>query len=277
MAVYAIGDLQGCYEEFRELLERLEFEPTRDRLWLTGDLVNRGPGSLEALRFVKSLGPAASVVLGNHDLHLLALASNPARRPRKSDTLSEVLEAPDRDELLAWLTRLPLVHVDAELGWAMVHAGLPPEWDLALARTCAEEVSAALLADPVAFFADMYGDQPDRYSPALAGADRLRFTVNCLTRLRLCAPDGRLLLEYKGPLSKAPPGAVPWFRVPGRATARDRIVFGHWSALGYYDADGVLGLDTGCAWGGTLTARRLDGPGGPVEVACATKRPFEAP
>jgi len=277
MAVYAIGDLQGCYDEFRQLLERLDFAPGRDRLWLTGDLVNRGPGSLEALRYVKSLGDAASVVLGNHDLHLLALASDPARRPRRSDTLDEVLAAPDRDELLDWLAHRPLVHVDAALGWAMVHAGLAPEWDLALAQRLAAEVTAALLADPVTFFASMYGDEPDCYSPTLAGADRLRFTVNCLTRLRLCSPDGRLLLEHKGPLSKAPPGALPWFRVPGRRTAHDRVVFGHWSALGYYDADGVLGLDTGCAWGGTLTARRLDAPGGPVEVLCRVARPFDSP
>jgi bis(5'-nucleosyl)-tetraphosphatase (symmetrical) len=268
MAVYAIGDLQGCYDELRGLLDRLGFDPGRDRVWLTGDLVNRGPGSLAALRYVKALGAAASVVLGNHDLHLLAVATDPAHRLKRGDTLDEILAADDRDELLAWLARRSLAHHDAALGWFMVHAGLPPEWDVATALACAAEVEAALSTAPRDFFAAMYGDQPDWWSEALSGADRLRFTVNCLTRLRLCTADGRLLLRHKGPLADAPAGALPWFRVPGRRSTGTRVLFGHWSALGYYDGDGVVSLDTGCVWGGQLTAVRLDAPGSPVHVNC---------
>jgi bis(5'-nucleosyl)-tetraphosphatase (symmetrical) len=268
MAVFAIGDLQGCYDEFRRLLDRLEFEPARDRLWLTGDLVNRGPGSLAALRYVRSLGAAVSVVLGNHDLHLLALASEPGHRLKRGDTLAEVLAAPDRDELLAWLGSRPLAVDEPALGWTMVHAGLPPQWDVATALACAGEVEAALASEPREFFAAMYGDQPDRWSPALEGAARLRFTVNCLTRLRLCARDGRLLLKHKGPPDQAPAGALPWFKVPGRLSADHRVLFGHWSALGYYAADGVVGLDTGCVWGGALTAYRLDAELPPVQLRC---------
>jgi bis(5'-nucleosyl)-tetraphosphatase (symmetrical) len=267
MAVYAIGDLQGCYDEFRALLDELRFESARDRLWLTGDLVNRGPGSLATLRHVKALGAAVTVVLGNHDLHLLAAALDP-KHLRPSDTLDEVLAAPDRDELLAWLARLPLVHDDRALGWAMVHAGLPPEWDVATAAACAAEVSVALGADPRAFFEAMYGDRPDRWSPGLTGPERLRFTVNCLTRLRFLTEDGRLLLSYKGPPDGAPSGARPWFRMPGRRSADTRILFGHWSALGFYESDGVVSLDTGCVWGGALTAVRLDRAAPPVQLAC---------
>jgi bis(5'-nucleosyl)-tetraphosphatase (symmetrical) len=267
MAVYAIGDLQGCYDEFTALLERLSFDPARDRLWLTGDLVNRGPASLAALRAVRALGAAASVVLGNHDLHLLAAALDRTRL-RRSDTLDAVLLAPDRDELLAWLAGLPLVHHDPALGWSMVHAGLPPQWDIATAVACAAEVSAALAADPAEFFAAMYGDKPDRWSDDLDHLGRLRFTVNCLTRLRFLSADGRLLLKYKGPLDGAPAGAKPWFQVPGRRSAGARIVFGHWSALGYCESDGVVSLDTGCVWGGALTALRLDRPAAPVQIAC---------
>jgi bis(5'-nucleosyl)-tetraphosphatase (symmetrical) len=268
MAVYAVGDLQGCYDEFRRLLDRVGFDPARDRVWLTGDLVNRGPGSLAALRYVKALGAAASVVLGNHDLHLLAVATEPAHRLKRGDTLDEILAADDRDELLGWLARRSLAHYDAALGWFMVHAGLPPEWDVATALACAAEVEAVLSTAPRDFFAAMYGDQPDQWSESLSGPDRLRFTVNCLTRLRLCTADGRLLLRHKGPLADAPAGALAWFRVPGRRSAGTRVLFGHWSALGYYDGDGVVSLDTGCVWGGQLTAVRLDVPGSPIHVDC---------
>jgi bis(5'-nucleosyl)-tetraphosphatase (symmetrical) len=206
-------------------------------------------------------------VLGNHDLHLLAVALD-RKRLKRSDTLDEVLAAPDREELLAWLARLPLVHDDRALGWSMVHAGLPPEWDVATAAAHGAEVSAALAPDPRAFFAAMYGDRPDRWSTDLDGLDRLRFTVNCLTRLRFLTGDGRLLLKYKGPLEGAPPGARPWFLAPGRRSAGARIVFGHWSALGYCESDGVVSLDTGCVWGGALTAVRLDRAAPPVQIAC---------
>lgn len=275
MAVWAIGDLQGCYDELRRLLERVRFDPGADRLWLTGDLVNRGPGSLAALRFVRSLNDAAVVVLGNHDLHLLALGATRSPKPRKSDTLDAVLAAPDRDELLAWLSSCALVHSDAALGWSMVHAGLSPGWNVATAKRLGDEVSAALNESPAEFFASMYGDEPDRWSETLTGDDRLRFAVNCLTRMRFCTADGRILLHLKGPIGAAPEEALPWFRVPGRKSEGERILFGHWSALGYYDADGVVGLDTGCAWGGTLTAFRLDASAPAVQVACPVAAPLD--
>jgi bis(5'-nucleosyl)-tetraphosphatase (symmetrical) len=269
MAIYAIGDLQGCYREFRQLLDQLRFDPATDRLWLTGDLVNRGPDSLAVLRFVRSLGEAAVTVLGNHDLHLLATACASGRRaPRRGDTLDETLAAADAPELLDWLRHQPLLHHDARLGRTLIHAGLPPQWDLALARRCAAEVEVALRQDAAALFADMYGDQPDRWSDGLQGAERLRFIVNSLTRLRFCTADGRLLPRLKGPLQSAPPEALPWFRVPGRRTAGNAIVCGHWSALGFHDGDGVLAIDTGCVWGGTLCAVRLDAPAGVVQIPC---------
>jgi bis(5'-nucleosyl)-tetraphosphatase (symmetrical) len=268
MATYAIGDLQGCYDEFRALLDRLDFDPARDRLWLVGDLVNRGPGSLAVLRFVRSLGDAAITVLGNHDLHLLAVAAASGRGRKRGDTLDEVLSAPDRDELLHWLQWRPLLHADPALDCTLVHAGLPPQWDVALAAACAREVEAALRGAAREFYADMYGNEPDRWSPDLTGVQRLRFTVNCLTRMRYCTADGRLLLKPKGPPAEAPPEALPWFRVPGRLSAGTRIVFGHWSALGFHDGDDVLALDTGCVWGGRLTAARLDARAAPIAVPC---------
>jgi bis(5'-nucleosyl)-tetraphosphatase (symmetrical) len=268
VAVWAIGDLQGCHDEFRALLDRLAFDPARDRLWLAGDLVNRGPGSLECLRTVHALGDAALTVLGNHDLHLLAVAHDAGRGRRRGDTLDDVLSAPDRDELLAWLASRPLLHDDPALGWTLVHAGLPPDWSVADAASCAREVERALAQDPDGFYARMYGNEPDRWTPGLAGWDRLRFTVNCLTRLRYCAADGRLLLKPKGAPHEAPPDAIPWFRVPGRRSAGARILFGHWSALGWYAGDGVVSLDSGCVWGGSLTAYRLDAPAAPVHQGC---------
>lgn len=277
MAVYAIGDLQGCYDEFRALLDRLAFDPATDRLWLTGDLVNRGPGSLGTLRYVCSLGDAVTVTLGNHDLHLLAVAATPGKPPRRGDTLEEILAAPDREALLAWLAGRPLFHRDRALGCAMVHAGLPPAWDLDQAEAEAAAISAALARSPADFFAAMYGDQPDRWSPTLAGMDRLRFAVNCLTRMRYLSADGRLLLKLKGPVAAAPDGAVPWFRAEGRRSLGTRIVFGHWSALGYHDGDGVWSLDTGCVWGGSLTAVRLDAPAPPVQLACRGAQKLGAP
>ncbi len=268
MAHYAIGDLQGCHAEFMALLERLRFDAARDRLWLTGDLVNRGPASLEVLREVRALGNCATVVLGNHDLHLLAMAWAPATVRRREPELVALLDAPDAAELLTWLASRPLLHRDAPLGWTLIHAGLPPQWTLAMAEACAREVETALRTDPAALLAAMYGDQPDRWSPGLAGHDRLRFTVNCLTRLRFVDADGRLLLGLKGPVAAAPAGAMPWFRHPARATGRDAILFGHWSALGYLSEPGLRCLDTGCVWGGTLCALRLDGDEEPLMLPC---------
>jgi len=276
MAVYAIGDLQGCYDELRRLLDKIRFDETQDQLWLTGDLVNRGPQSLNVLRFVAALGPVATVVLGNHDLHLLALAHQPHRKAKRSDTLQAVLAAPDRDELLAWLLHRPLLHTDAALKTTMVHAGLPPQWDLAMSTRCAREVEMALINSPLEFFASMYGDTPDIWTPELAEQDRLRFSVNCLTRLRVCNSDGRLFLKFKGQVNDMPTGALPWFRAPNRRTTDQRIVFGHWSALGYHNADHVVGLDTGCVWGGHLTALRLDQDGSPIQVTGDGHRRLES-
>jgi bis(5'-nucleosyl)-tetraphosphatase (symmetrical) len=272
VAHYAIGDLQGCHAEFMALLERLRFDPLRDRLWLTGDLVNRGPDSLAVLREVKSLGRAVTVVLGNHDLHLLALAFAPKAVRRRDPELAAVLKAPDAAELLDWLAARPLLHRDDDLGWTLIHAGVPPQWTLDQAEACAREVEAALRGDAAAMLAGMYGDAPDRWSPALEGADRLRFVVNCLTRLRFVDRKGRLLLAHKGTIADAPAGCLPWFRHPERATRGDGLVFGHWSALGYLAEPGLRGIDTGCVWGGSLTAIRLDREAKPVCLPCRGSR-----
>jgi len=257
MATYAIGDIQGCYNELRRLLDRIGFDPARDRLWCVGDLVNRGPDSLAVLRWLGTLGERAVVVLGNHDLHLLAVAAGQARANRK-DSLDAVLAAPDREELLHWLRHRTLLHHDQRKGFAMVHAGLAPQWDLAQAQACATEVEQALRdPDYPAFLAAMYGNQPARWHPELRGNERLRFITNCLTRLRYCEPDGTLRLDLKGPPGSQPSGVLPWFRIPGRASADTRIVFGHWSTLGFLASDNVWALDSGCLWGGRLTALRL--------------------
>lgn len=278
MAVYAIGDVQGCYDELRRLLDRLGFDPGRDRLWLTGDLVNRGPGSLATLRFIRGLGDAAVTVLGNHDLHLLALAAQRKCVLRPGDTLAETLAAPDRDELLHWLVRRPLLYEDSTVDFVMIHAGLPPQWDLSLARSLAREVESALVNAEPDFYNRMYGDEPAAWDPALAGIDRLRFAINCFTRLRYCTAAGRLLMKLKGAPDTSPPHALAWFSVPGRRSLGTRIVFGHWSALGFRASDGVYSLDTGCVWGGSLTALRIDTalPVAPVCQPCAGTLPVGA-
>ena len=267
MATYAVGDVQGCADELETLLERLEFSPDHDRLWFVGDLVNRGPRSLDVLRLVERLGDAAVVVLGNHDLHLLAAARGHAGLRRQDQSLRPILEAPGRESMLDWLQSRPMLHHDETLGITMLHAGLPPQWDLETARHCARELEQALRGDRSgALFEQMYGNEPDLWSDELEGTDRLRFITNALTRLRACDADGRMLLKFKGTLAQLPAGAVPWFRAAGRRSAGARIVCGHWSALGYSDEAGVLVLDTGCVWGGTLTAQRLDAASPPVQV-----------
>ncbi len=257
MARWAIGDIQGCAAELRALLARLRFNPDRDTLWFTGDIVNRGPDSLGALRLVHALRDNAVVVLGNHDLHLLALVHAGAR-PRRGDTLDDVLAARDRRRLLAWLIGRPLAHHDAAHGDLLVHAGLVPQWSVADTLALAAGVQAALREDPSAFFAGMYGNQPDTWSADLAGTARLRFTVNVLTRSRLCTAAGRINLEDKGPPGEARAPWRPWYRHRHRASAGTRVVFGHWSALGFHCGDNVLALDTGCVWGGALSAIDLD-------------------
>lgn len=269
---YAIGDIQGCATELRALLARIRFSPDRDELWFVGDLVNRGPRSLEALREVRALGEAATVVLGNHDLHLLAVVFGARPSGRAGDTLDDVLGAPDRDALIEWLLGRPLVHFDAARGDLLVHAGLVPQWSAAQAFALAVEVEAALRRDPSRFFARMYGDRPDRWSDDFDGPERWRFIINVLTRLRVCTADGRINLKMKGPPPDASSGYRPWFEHEHRASRDVRIVFGHWSALGYVNAHGVLGLDTGCVWGGALTAQRLDADEPPVSLPCSGYR-----
>lgn len=258
MATYAIGDPQGCYRELCQLLEKVGFGAS-DRLWVCGDLVNRGPQSLETLRLVKSLGERARVVLGNHDLHLLAVAWRGEKKNRK-DTLDPILAADDRDELLEWLRHRPLLHHDAELGYAMVHAGLPPMWTLPEALRHAGEVEAVLRGPEVKhFFEHMYGNEPNHWDEALTGWGRLRLITNYLTRMRFCDARGTLELETKEGVAAAPSGFAPWYSFPGRRNADTPIVFGHWASLeGRADALGVFALDTGCVWGGRLTAMRLE-------------------
>jgi bis(5'-nucleosyl)-tetraphosphatase (symmetrical) len=273
MASYAVGDLQGCLDPLRRLLDRLHFDPADDRLWLTGDLVNRGPQSLECLRFVRALGDAAVTVLGNHDLHLLSLHARGVTGAKVHPTLVPVLRAPDRDELMDWLIHRPLLHHDAQLHYTLVHAGLPAPWDLPTAEACAREVEAVLAGEGAGgFLQDMYGDEPDRWSPDLTGLARWRFTVNALTRMRYCTPEGRLDLRAKGAPDTVASPLKPWFEVHPPAAQGLRVVFGHWSTLGAVARDGAYGLDTGCVWGGSLTALRLDGvpedPAAWVQQSC---------
>jgi bis(5'-nucleosyl)-tetraphosphatase (symmetrical) len=268
MAVYAIGDIQGCFDELQALLARLEFDPAIDRLWFAGDLVNRGPKSLETLRFVRGLGAGAITVLGNHDLHLLA-AAHGSPLNRNDGSLRAILEAPDREELIDWLRRQPLLHHDATLGFTLVHAGLPPQWNLSLAQACAGEVEAVLRGDrPAEFFEHMYGNKPRQWSAELGGWERLRFIVNCFTRLRFCREDGRLDLKSKGPPGSQSPGYQPWFEVAGRASRDLNIIFGHWSTLGRCTAPGIYPVDSGCLWGGQLTALRIDTAPQRIDLPC---------
>jgi bis(5'-nucleosyl)-tetraphosphatase (symmetrical) len=269
MALYAIGDIQGCDTALGELLEAIGFSADRDRLWFVGDIVNRGPESLQALRRIRALGDAATVVLGNHDLHLLAVACG-VSPVRSGDTLDEILVAPDRKALLDWLLHRPLMHEDRALNLSLVHAGLPPQWDMSTARSCAREVERALTEDPARLFQKMYGDEPSRWDDALDGAERLRFIVNCFTRLRYVDADGRLALRVKGSPSKSQTKQlIPWFEAPGARWRGPRVVFGHWSTLGFLNTAAVVSLDTGCVWGGSLTALRLDDTqAAPVQVVC---------
>jgi bis(5'-nucleosyl)-tetraphosphatase (symmetrical) len=256
MATFAIGDVQGCFEELGSLLGEIGFSRSRDRVWFVGDLVNRGPCSLEVLRFVKGLDDRAVVVLGNHDLHLLTLAAGHAKR-RDDDTFDDVLAAPDRDELLDWLRFRPMLHVEDE--YVMVHAGLLPSWSVAQAQDLAAEVEAELRSRRYRLFlAELYGSRPDAWDDSLRGMDRLRVIVNAMTRMRFCSADGVMELRVKGEVEQAPPGFMPWFEVPGRKMRGVPVICGHWSALGLKLKRDLLALDTACVWGGALTAVRLE-------------------
>ena len=264
MAVYALGDIQGCYEPLQRLLDLLNFDPAADRLWLVGDLVNRGPQSVDVLRLLRELGEQAITVLGNHDLTLLAVAAGQVK-PKRKDTFHTVLDAPDAAELLGWLRQQPLLHHDEQLGFTLVHAGLPPQWDLPLAQRCAAELETVLRGpDASDFLGRMFGAEPRRWRSGLTGYDRLRFIVNALTRIRFCTVDGALSLAENGPPGSQGKSLLPWFAVPGRRNANLNILFGHWAALGYYRAPGIYALDSGCVWGNRLTAIRLDASDAPV-------------
>ena len=257
MATYAVGDLQGCFSELEQLLEAVSFNPEKDQLWLAGDLVNRGPESLEVLRFASGMGDRVRCVLGNHDLHLLAVAYSGARLKR-SDTLQKILDAPDRERLLYWLRHQPLFHYDKKLGFVMSHAGIPPIWDLQQTLCYAGEVESVLQGDAyINYFENMYGNKPSKWSDSLSGFDRLRVITNYFTRMRFCTAKGKLDFDSKEGLDQCPKGYAPWFSYPRQV--KDKIIFGHWAALeGDVDADGIYGLDTGCVWGGRLTALHLE-------------------
>jgi bis(5'-nucleosyl)-tetraphosphatase (symmetrical) len=255
MALYAIGDIQGCHAELCQLLDLIEFSPRADRLWLVGDLVNRGPESLAVLREVMRLGDAATTVLGNHDLHLLTVAAG-HRAAHRSDTLGDILDAPDRDQVLHWLARQPLVVVEDEL--VMVHAGLLPSWTAATALMLSREVQAMLASERASeFLGVLYGDEPRQWSDELSGYDRLRVAVNACTRLRYCTADDTMEFREKRGPAYTPAGYLPWFAHPTRRSAHLTVVCGHWSTLDLMLTPNVLMLDSGCLWGGTLTAVRL--------------------
>lgn len=259
MALYCVGDIQGCDDAFERLLATIGFSPSRDTLYVLGDLVNRGPDSAAVLRRCITLGDSVRPLLGNHDLHLLAAAYG-TRRPSRRDTLQSILLAPDRDEMLEWLRHQPLArrvhHGGGDL--LMVHAGVLPQWTADETLAYAGEVEAVLQSREFAgFLQQMYGNSPDLWSPELQGTDRLRVIVNALTRMRFCSPEGRMDFESTESASEAPPGLVPWFDAPGRRTQNTLIAFGHWSTLGWLNRADVLGLDTGCVWGGCLSAVRF--------------------
>jgi bis(5'-nucleosyl)-tetraphosphatase (symmetrical) len=261
MATYAIGDIQGCFEPLQRLLEKIQFDPKKDRLWFTGDLVNRGPHSLETLRFIKSLDSQIITVLGNHDLTLLAVGFGVIPYQPQHHTFSDILEAEDRDELLNWLRYQPLIHKEDSLGpgYTLVHAGLHPDWDLATALALANEVECMLQGPQfLEFFAHMYGNKPDIWDPKLTGWDRLRFIVNCFTRLRFCSPEGQIDLTTKDTIHPVA-GYYPWFALKGLWNHQSNIIFGHWASLGgQCHTPKVFALDTGCVWGNTLTAMCLE-------------------
>jgi bis(5'-nucleosyl)-tetraphosphatase (symmetrical) len=258
MAVYAIGDVQGCFTSLLALLEAITFDRTRDQLWFAGDLVNRGPHSLEVLRFVRELGEHAVTVLGNHDVHLLTVAHGLSRL-KATDTFMDVLAAPDGATLLTWLRQQPLLHYDATRGVMLVHAGLPPQWTLATARTYAAEVEDIIRSpEGMTFLKRFAGNTVSQWRNPMAPEERQLYIANCLTRLRYCDAAGQLALSSKGPPGSQPSPYLPWFAIPGRMHAGPDILFGHWSTLGPCTVPGVYPLDTGCVWGGTLTALCLE-------------------
>jgi len=263
MATYAIGDLQGCYSELESLLSKIRFNPQQDQVWFVGDLVNRGPQSLATIQFVRSLGNAAKCVLGNHDVHLIACYCGVQTCKPKS-SLNQILQHEDVDNIINWLRQQPLLYTDPTLKWTMVHAGFLPQWDLSIAHDCAQQVEQQLRSNHyVDFLKHVYGNEPNQWHSELDDVDRWRVSLNALTRLRLCDPQGRMDFDYKGPLGQQPEHLHAWFDIT-RKSENLNIVFGHWSALGLKNRKNLLALDTGCLWGGQLTAARIDTD--PVEI-----------
>lgn len=258
MATYAIGDIQGCFDPLKALLEQIKFDPSQDQLWFAGDLVNRGPKSLEALRFIKAI-PNVVTVLGNHDFHLLTLSSGLFSK-YKNHTLDEILSAPDLGELIDWLRHRPILHHDADLGYTLVHAGLAPQWTLQQAKVYAQEVEKILQSDHYRdLLENMYADEPNQWHEDLAGWDRLRFIINAFTRIRFCHADGKLDLSSKGTIAAKEASQTPWFDIPSRASKQEHIIFGHWAALqGQTNSRNVHAIDGGCVWGNSLIALRLE-------------------
>lgn len=266
MATYVIGDLQGCYDNLVQLLNKINFQPQHDKVWFVGDLVNRGHDSLRTLRYVKNLGTAAQTVLGNHDLHLLAIYHN--LKHNNDASIKAILDAPDCDELMLWLRNRPLLHYDEQSQFTMVHAGIYPHWNLPQAKQYANELETVLRSDNyLAFLNNMYGDLPNLWQPSLSNWERLRFICNSFTRMRYCTKDGQLDFEFNGAPGSQQNNLIPWFDVANRAKIKTKIVFGHWSTLGYYQEQqnislpaNIFAIDTGCVWGGKLTALKIPSP-----------------
>ncbi|HDM8127371.1 bis(5'-nucleosyl)-tetraphosphatase (symmetrical) ApaH [Vibrio harveyi] len=257
MANYIVGDIQGCFDELQQLLEQVNFSVEHDQLWLAGDLVARGPKSLETLRFVRSLGDSAKVVLGNHDLHLMAVSQG-LKKVKDKDKTAPIFSAPDKDELLTWLAQQPLLAEHDE--FVMCHAGISPLWDLETARACAREVEAIIRSEQLPWLLEnMYSNQPDLWDESLSGLDRYRYTINAFTRMRFCFPDGRLDMDCKLPPQEVSEDELmPWFKLPQRIPLEKAVLFGHWAALQGHIDENIIGLDTGCVWGGSLTMIRWE-------------------
>jgi len=272
MTIYAIGDIQGCFQELKALLKKINFSIDKDQLWFTGDLVNRGPQSLETLRFVKNLGENAITVLGNHDLHMLAVLFE-FEKPRKKDTLNEILSAPDKQSLMDWVREQPLMHLDETHKTVLIHAGIYPAWSIPQAQNYANEVQQILRDDRIkAFLQNMYGNEPDAWNEELTGWPRIRFITNCFTRMRYCSDKLALNMDEKGKPGSQATHLQPWFDFQNDSLKDYRIVMGHWSTLGHASQQNVFAIDSGCLWGGKLTAMRIDGPNEFFTVNCKSKQ-----